>query len=104
VAEEVEKVNPDLVARDADGKVYTVRYEAVNAMLLNEFLKAHRTMQEQEAAISQLKSTVAQQQKDFQATAAQQQEQIEALTAGLQEVNAQVEMSRPAPQIVLNNQ
>jgi len=47
VAEDVEKVNPDLVARDADGKAYTVRYEAVNAMLLNEFLKEHRTVQEQ---------------------------------------------------------
>src|SRR5206468_7939762 len=54
VAEEVEKVDPDLVARDADGKIYTVRYEAVNAMLLNEFLKAHRKIQEQEATIKQL--------------------------------------------------
>ena len=68
VAEEVEKVNPDLVARDADGKPYTVRYEAVNAMLLNEFLKEHRTVQElkstvarEEATIAQLKSTIAQQ-------------------------------------------
>jgi hypothetical protein len=93
VAEEVEKVNPDLVVRDAEGKVFTVRHEAVNAMLLNEFLKAHRKMQEQEATITQLKSTVVQQQKE-----------IEALTAGLQRVSAQVEMSRPAPQMVLNNQ
>src|SRR5439155_21594561 len=54
VAEEVEKVNPDLVARDDQGKPYTVRYEAVNAMLLNEFLKAHRKMEEQEANIAQL--------------------------------------------------
>ena len=97
VAEEVEEVNPDLVARDAQGKVYTVRYEAVNAMLLNEFLKEHRTVQEQKAAIAQLK-------KDFQATATHQQKQIEALTAGLQRVSAQVEMSRPASQMVLNNQ
>ena len=58
VAEEVEKVNPDLVARDEKGKVYTVRYEAVNAMLLNEFLKEHITVQEQKATIAQLKSTV----------------------------------------------
>jgi hypothetical protein len=93
----VEKVNPDLVVRDAEGKVFTVRYEAVNAMLLNEFLKEHRKVQE-------LEVTVAQQQKDFQATAAHQQEQIEALTAGLQRVSAQVEMSRPAPQMVLNGQ
>ena len=97
VAEEVEEVNPDLVARDAQGKVYTVRYEAVNAMLLNEFLKEHRTVQEQKATIAQLK-------KDFQATATHQQKQIEALTAGLQRVSAQVEMSRPASQMVLNNQ
>jgi hypothetical protein len=86
VAEEVEKVNPDLVARDEQGKVYTVRYEAVNAMLLNEFLKAHRRAEQQEATI------------------AKQQKQIEALTAGLQRVSAQVEMSRPAPQIALNDQ
>jgi uncharacterized coiled-coil protein SlyX len=93
VAEQVEKVNPDLVARDDQGKVFTVRYEAVNAMLLNEFLKEHRTVQE-------LKSTAAKQ----EATIAQQQKEIEALTAGLQKVSAQVEMSRPAPQMALNNQ
>ena len=104
VAEQVEKVNPDLVARDADGKAYTVRYEAVNAMLLNEFLKEHREVQEQKATITQLKSTVAHQQKDFQATIAHQQKQIEALTAGLQRVSTQAEMSRPAPQTVVNNQ
>jgi uncharacterized coiled-coil protein SlyX len=99
VAEQVEKVNPNLVTRDAKGELYTVRYEAVNAMLLNEFLKAHRKMEEQEATIAQLKSTVARQ----ETAAAQQQKQIEALTAGLQKVSAQVEMSRPATQTVLNN-
>jgi uncharacterized coiled-coil protein SlyX len=104
IAEEVAQVNPDLVVRDENGEIYTVRYEAVNAMLLNEFLKEHRKVQEQETAITKLKSTMAQQQKDFQAAAARQQTQIEALTAGLQRVSAQVEMSRPAPQIVLNNQ
>ena len=102
VAEQVQKVNPDLVARDAEGKVYTVRYEAVNAMLLNEFLKEHKKVEEQQASIAALKSTVAQQRKDFQATAAHQQEQIEALTAGLQKVSAQVEASRTAPQVVNN--
>ena len=86
VAEEVEKVNPDLVVRDAEGKVYTVRYEAVNAMLLNEFLKEHRKVQELEA------------------NAVRQQKQIEALTAGLQKVNAQLELSGPAPQTVVGNQ
>ncbi len=111
VAEDVEKVNPDLVARDAQGKVYTVRYEAVNAMLLNEFLKQHRKVQEQEAMISQVKSTVAkqdatiaQQQKDFQSTIAQQQKEIKALTAGLQKVSDELVLSKPAPQMVLNNQ
>jgi len=96
VAEQVEKVNPALIARDNQGKPYTVRYEAVNAMLLNEFLKTHRKMEEQEATIVQLK-------KDFQVTAAHQQKQIEALTADLQKVSAQVEMSRPAPQTVVDN-
>jgi hypothetical protein len=115
IAEEVANVNPDLITRDEKGEIYGVRYEAVNAMLLNEFLKEHRKVQEQEATITQLKSTVAQQQKDLQATAAQQrkefeskiaqqQKQIEALTAGLQKVSAQVEMKKPAPQTVLNNQ
>jgi hypothetical protein len=97
VAEDVEKVNPDLVACDAEGKPYTVRYEAVNAMLLNEFLKEHRKNQKQEATIAQLK-------QDFQSTFAQQQKQIEALTAGLEKVNAQLESRKPALQTVLNDQ
>jgi len=118
VAEQVEKVSPDLVARDEQGKPYTVRYEAVNAMLLNEFLKEHRKVeeqgqkivvqdrkrQEQAATITQLKSAIAQQQKNFEWTAAHQQKQIEALTAGLQKVSAQVEMSKPAAQMVLDDQ
>jgi hypothetical protein len=86
VAEEVGKVNPALVARDAKGQVYTVRYEAVNAMLLNEFLKEHHQVQ------------------DLKATVARQQKQIEALTATVQKVSAQVEMSHPAPQVVNNDQ
>ena len=102
VAEDVEKVNPDLVVRDNQGKPYTVRYEAVNAMLLNEFLKEHKKVEVQQATITELKSTVAQQQKDFQATAAHQQKQIDALTAGLQKVGAQIEASKPAPQVVKN--
>ena len=84
VAEQVEKVNPDLVARDSKGKVYTVRYDAVNAMLLNEFLKEHHQVQ------------------DLKAIVASQQKQIEALTAGLQKISALVEMNRTAPQMVLN--
>ena len=84
-------MNPDLVVRDEDGKVNTVRYEAVNAMLLNEFLKEHRDVAEQQtkvaeqqSTIAELKTTVAQQQRQIaaqQATAAQQQKQIQALTA-----------------------
>src|SRR4029077_15362111 len=81
IAEQVEKGNTDLVVRDADGKIYTVRYEAVNTMLLNEFLKEHRTVQG-------LKGTVAQQQK-----------QIEALTATVQKVSSQLEDVRPAPRL-----
>ena len=88
-------MNPDLVVRDADGEIYTVRYDAVNAMLLNEFLKEHRKVQELEA-------TVIQQQKDFQFKLSQQEKQIEALTAGLQKVSAQLEASKPAPQVVNN--
>ncbi len=97
VAEEVEKTNPDLVVRDKEGKPYSVRYEQVNVMLLNEFLKEHRTVQA-------LK-------KDFQTTVAQQQKEIQALTARLEEqasqiqkVRAELEVSKPAPQTVLNNE
>jgi hypothetical protein len=93
VAEDVAKVNPNLVACDAKGEVDTVRYEAVNAMLLNEFLKEHRK-------VEKLEAKVAQQQKRF----AQQERQIDALTFGLQKVNAQLEVSKPAPQTALNNQ
>jgi Chaperone of endosialidase len=104
VAEEVEKVNPDLIVRDNEGKAYSVRYDQVNAMLLNEFLKEHKTVQEQGA-------TITQQRKDFEAALAQQQKEIEALTATLKEqasqiqkVSAQIEMSKFAPQVVFNNQ
>jgi Chaperone of endosialidase len=79
VAEDVEKINPDLVARDEQGKPYAVRYDAVNAMLLNEFLKARCQIDTQ-------------------------QKQIEALTVGLQKVSAQLEASKAAPQTVLNRQ
>ena len=91
VAEQVEKVNPDLVARDADGKAYTVRYEAVNAMLLNEFLKEHRKVedqdrkvQEQEATIIRLSSIVAEQQKVFNARLKEQDSKIQAVNERLE--------------------
>jgi trimeric autotransporter adhesin len=86
IAEEVAKVNPDLIVRDENGEIYTVRYDAVNAMLLNEFLKEHRMVEEQGAII------------------AKQQKQIEALTAGLQKVSDQLELSKSKPQTVANNQ
>ena len=79
VAEQVEKVNSDLVAHDEQGKPYTVRYDAVNAMLLNEFLKEHSKVEE-------LKK------------------QVERLTAGLQKVSNELELRKPAPQTVLNSQ
>jgi len=100
IAEEVANVNPDLVVRDKDGEIYSVRYEAVNAMLLNEFLKEHKTVREQGATITALRANDAKQ----EATIAQQQKQIDALSAGLQKVSAQLELSKPAPQSVLNNQ
>ncbi len=86
VAEEVEKGNPDLVARDEQGKPYTVRYEAVNAMLLNEFLKAHRRIEEQDKRIDQLMAELKQQ------------------AARIQKVSAQVELNKAAPQTVLNRE
>jgi predicted ribosome quality control (RQC) complex YloA/Tae2 family protein len=93
IAEEVVEVNPDLVVRDDSGEIYTVRYEAVNAMLLNEFLKEHRKVEEQQATIAALK-----------AAAAQQQKQIEALTATIQKVSNQLESNRRARQLVANDQ
>jgi len=96
VAEDVEKVSPNLVVHDKDGKPHSVRYDQVNAMLLNEFLKEHRTVQE-------LQGRIGDQEKCFQSKLAEQQKQIEALTAGLQKVSAQLEVSKAAPQTVLNN-
>jgi hypothetical protein len=103
IAEQVEKVNPNLVVRDEDGKVTTVRYEAVNAMLLNEFLKEHRVVQDQQGTIGELRSDVAKEEaaaaklkQELQSKIAQQQKQIEALTATVQKVSDQVALSKPA--------
>lgn len=85
IAEEVAKVNPNLVVRDAKGDIYTVRYEAVNAMLLNEFLKEHRTVQEQQKEIDALRAELKEQR------------------AFMQKVNDKVELKRSAPQTVLND-
>jgi hypothetical protein len=91
VAEEVAEVNADLVVRDEKGEIYTVRYEAVNAMLLNEFLKEHRKNEEQEKTIAQLKSGMT----ALATTVKEQASQI-------QKVSAQPEASKPAPQVVNN--
>jgi hypothetical protein len=103
IAEEVAAVNPDLVVRDENGEIYSVRYEAVNAMLLNEFLKEHRTVQK-------LQATVAEQRNDFQVAIAHQRKEMETLIAQLREqaaqiqkVSAQLEVNKTAPQTVLNN-
>ena len=98
IAEDVATVNPDLVARDEEGKIVTVRYQAVNTMLLNEFLKEHRKVAEQEATIAQVKSALAkqeaivtQQRQQSQKTAEQQQKEIEALTEALKAQAAQIQ-------------
>jgi septal ring factor EnvC (AmiA/AmiB activator) len=105
IAEEVAAVNPNLVGHDKNGEIYTVRYDAVNAMLLNEFLKEHREneeqsrkIQEQEATITELKSTVAQQQQGLQTVIARLEQQA----AQIQKVSTQLEASKPAPQVVNN--
>jgi hypothetical protein len=104
ISEEVAKVNPALVLPDKQGKPYTVRYDAVNAMLLNEFLKEHRRVEE-------LKSAMAQERRDFEAAIVQQQKTTEALVARLneqeawiQKVSAQVEMRKSGSQMLVENQ
>jgi hypothetical protein len=99
VAEQVAKVDPDLVARDADGRPYTVRYEEVNAMLLNEFLKEHRKGQEQAAKKQQLEATVAQQQTEIQALTAA----LKAQAAQIQKVSDQLRAQAPGPRVVAND-
>jgi septal ring factor EnvC (AmiA/AmiB activator) len=96
IAEEVAAVNPDLIVRDEKGEIYTVRYEAVNAMLLNEFLKEHKKVQGQQATITQLK-------KDFGATSAQLTKRLDEQAAQIQKVSAQLELSKLAPQTVAND-
>jgi hypothetical protein len=84
IAEEVAKVNPDLVVRNRNDEIYSVRYDQVNAMLLNEFLKEHRKNEKQEVTIARL------------------EKQLATVTATLQKVSAQLELNKPAPQTVLN--
>jgi septal ring factor EnvC (AmiA/AmiB activator) len=93
IAEEALELNPDLVVRDKKGEIYTVRYDAVNAMLLNEFLKEHKAFVEEQRKVQEQGAMIARQQK-----------QIDALTAGLQKVSAQLELTKSAPRTVQNNQ
>ena len=92
IAEEVAKVNPDLVVRDANGGIYTVRYDAVNAMLLNEFLKAHKKIEEQQATITQLM-------QEMDTVVARVNEQ----DSKIQKVNSQLEITKPAAKVALDN-
>ena len=96
IAEEVAEVNAELVTCDANGKPETVRYEVVNAMLLNEFLKEHRTVQDLKSTVAKQEATIAQQQTSFQCKLAEQEKQIEALTSGLQKVSAQLATASPS--------
>ena len=100
VAEQVEKVDPDLVARDDQGKPYTVRYEAVNAMLLNEFLKEHRKMGEEAQINQRQEAIIARQQKAIEALTTSLKEQA----AQLQKVSEQIQVSKAAPRLVVDNQ
>ena len=99
MAEQVEKVNPDLVARDDQGKAYTVRYEAVNAMLLNEFLKEHRKIEEQALKVKSLEKAMAEQQTQNKIMRAM----LKAQTAQIQKVSEQLKTQAVAPRVVANN-
>jgi hypothetical protein len=100
VAEVVTQVNPDLVIHGRDGEPYAVRYEAVNAMLLNEFLKEHRKLEQQSHKIQEQDATIAQLKSGMETLTATVKKQA----AQIQKVTAQLELSKPAPQTVLNNQ
>jgi hypothetical protein len=93
IAEEVAEVVPDLVGGNRDGEPESVRYDQINAMLLNEFIKEHRKVEQQEAAIIHLR-------QNFQSKLAEQQQKIEALTVGLAKVTAQLQAGSSAPQVV----
>src|SRR5205807_2237658 len=99
VAEEVAEVNPDLVVRDENGEIYTVRYDAVNAMLLNEFLKEHARVEEQDRKIVKQEATITQLKKDMDALVACLKEH----DSKIQRVTDQIEMSSSASQMVVND-
>jgi uncharacterized coiled-coil protein SlyX len=99
IAEDVAELSPDLVVRDEKGEIYTVRYDAVNAMLLNEFLKEHRTVQELKSTVAKQEARIAQQQKGMEVVTARLDEQ----QAQIQKVSAQLELSKPVPQMVADD-
>ena len=103
IAEEVAKVNPDLVVRNRNGEIYSVRYDAVNAMLLNEFLKEHKAFTEEQRKVRDQEATIAQLKKDFGATIAQLTARLDEQASQIQQVSAQIEASKPAPHVVENN-
>ena len=98
IAEEVAEVNPDLIMRDDKGEIYTVRYEAVNAMLLNEFLKEHRKVEEQSRKLQEQETTIAQLKQGMKTVVARLREQ----DSKIQKVSDQLEVSKPAPAVVVN--
>jgi trimeric autotransporter adhesin len=100
VAEDVEKINPDLVIRDKEGKPYSVRYDQVNAMLLNEFLKEHKAFLEEHRKNEEQEKTIAELKSGMTALTATVKEQA----AQIQKVSAQLEAGKPTPQVVVNNQ
>jgi trimeric autotransporter adhesin len=102
VAEDVENVNPDLVVRDPEGKPYSVRYEQINAMLLNEFLKEHKTMQQLNSTVQKQQEIMAEQQKSFESKLAEQEKRIQVLMSGLHKVSAQVEVSKAGPRMAVD--
>jgi len=102
IAEDVERVNPALVVRDKEGKPYSVRYDQVNAMLLNEFLKEHKTVQELKSTVLGQQSIIAQQRESFERRLAEQEKQIKALTGAVEKVNAQLEIDNSTPRVAAN--
>jgi len=109
IAEEVEKVNPDLVVRDKEGEPYSVRYDQVNAMLVNEFLKEHRKVEEQGRKLQEQEATIAQQRKDFEATISELKKGMETLAlrskeqdVKIQKVSDRIELTAAAKQVAVS--
>ena len=103
IAEEVAEVSPDLTVRDENGEIHAVRYDAVNAMLLNEFLKEHHKVEEQARKVQEQEATIAELKKDLRATVAHLTARLEEQAAQIQKVSAQLEMTKPAVRMVLSN-